>query len=166
MTKMAAMPIYDKNLYKSSSLELKGRWPWNLVCSIEYSGTTNFVQMMPLDGHWPILWHGQSLVASHFVPRSFRTQVISYLLWLFCTYFFGHFIPSNNHFVPRSFRTHFDHFVPRSTGYEMTIWWTIHTQVISYPFWSFRTHFRHFVPSKDGWIDERTDMRVLIEMTN
>ena len=91
----------------------------------------------------------------HFVP----TLVISYLL-------FGHFVPSNNHFVPRSFRTHFGHFVPRSTGYEMTIWWSIRTQVISYPFWSFRTHFRHFVPSKDGWIDERTDRRVLIEMTN
>ena len=91
----------------------------------------------------------------HFVP----TLVISYL-------FFGHFAPSNNHFVPRSFRTHFGHFVPRSTGYEMTIWWSIRTQVISYPFWSFRTHFCHFVPSKDGWIDERTDRRVLIEMTN
>ena len=91
----------------------------------------------------------------HFVP----TLVISYLL-------FGHFVPSNNHFVPRSFRTHFGHFVPRSTGYEMTIWWSVRTQVISYPFWSFRTHFRHFVPSKDGWIDERTDRRVLIEMTN
>ena len=33
MTKMATMPIYDKNL-KKSSLEPKGRWPWNLVCSI------------------------------------------------------------------------------------------------------------------------------------
>ena len=34
-TKMAAMPIYGKNLKKSSSLELKGRWPLNLVCSIK-----------------------------------------------------------------------------------------------------------------------------------
>ena len=33
MTKMATMPIYGKNL-KKSSLEPKGRWPWNLVCSI------------------------------------------------------------------------------------------------------------------------------------
>ena len=32
---------------KSSSLEPKGRWPWNLVCSIAYSGATKFVQMMP-----------------------------------------------------------------------------------------------------------------------
>ena len=45
---------------------------------------------------------------SHFVP----TLVISYLR-------FGHFVPSNNHFVPRSFRTHFGHFIPRSTGYDM-----------------------------------------------
>ena len=35
MTKMATMPIYGKNLQKSS-LEPQGRWPWNLVCSIEY----------------------------------------------------------------------------------------------------------------------------------
>ena len=95
----------------------------------------------------------------HFVP----TLVISYLR-------FGNFVPSNNHFVPRSFRTHFGHFVPRSTGYEMTIWWSIRTQVISYPFWSFRTHFGHFVLSKDGWMDGLTngprDRRVLIEMTN
>ena len=29
MTKMAAMPIYGKNLLTSSALEPKGRWPWN-----------------------------------------------------------------------------------------------------------------------------------------
>ena len=33
MTNMAAMPIYAKNLKKSSSLEPKGSWPWKLVCS-------------------------------------------------------------------------------------------------------------------------------------
>ena len=33
----AHMPIYCKILQKSSILEPKGRWPWNLVCSIEYS---------------------------------------------------------------------------------------------------------------------------------
>ena len=32
MTKMAAMPIYGKNLKKSSSPELAGRFPRNLVC--------------------------------------------------------------------------------------------------------------------------------------
>ena len=99
----------------------------------------------------------------HFVP----TLVISYLL-------FGHFVPSDNHFVPRSFRTHFDHFVPSSTWYEMTIWWSFRTQVISYPFWSFRTHFGHLMDGwmdgmgwKEGWMDGLTkDGCVLIEMTN
>ena len=34
MTKMAAMPIYGKNLKKTSSPEPAGRFPRNLVCSI------------------------------------------------------------------------------------------------------------------------------------
>ena len=34
MTKMAAMPIYGKNLKKYSSPEPAGRFPQNLVCSI------------------------------------------------------------------------------------------------------------------------------------
>ena len=59
MTKMAAMPIYGKNLKKSSSPEPKGWWPWNLVCSIGCSSTTKFVQIMTLDWHWSILWQGQ-----------------------------------------------------------------------------------------------------------
>ena len=37
MTKMAAMPIYGKNLKKSSAPEPASRFPRNLVCSIEYS---------------------------------------------------------------------------------------------------------------------------------
>ena len=37
MTKMAAMPIYGKNLKKSSSPEPAGRFSRNLVCSIWYS---------------------------------------------------------------------------------------------------------------------------------
>ena len=104
-------------------------------------------------------------VASHFVPRSFRTH-------------FGHFVPtvwsfrtSNNHFVPRTFRTHFGHFVPRSTGYEIdymvVISYPSHfvpTLVISYLLFghfvpnnnhfvprSFRTHFGHFVPRSTGY---------------
>ena len=59
MTKMAAMPIYGKNFKKSSSPEPKGRWPWNLVCSIGCTSTTKFVQMMTLGWPWPILWQGQ-----------------------------------------------------------------------------------------------------------
>ena len=113
-------------------------------------------------------------ICTKFGCQSFRTQVISYpghfIPTLVISYIlFGHFVPSNNDFVPRSFRTHFGHFVPRLTGFEMTIWWSIRTQVISYPFlvisypfWSFRTQHRWM----DGWIDERTDRRVLIEMTN
>ena len=59
MTKMAAIPIYGKNLKKSSSPEQKSRWPWNLVCSIGCSSTTKFVQMMTLGWPWPILRQGQ-----------------------------------------------------------------------------------------------------------
>ena len=58
MTKMADMPIYGKNLKKSSS-EPKGRWPWNLVCNIGSSSTTKFVQMMTLGWPWPVLRQGQ-----------------------------------------------------------------------------------------------------------
>ena len=59
MTKMATMPIYGKNLKKSSSLEPKGRWPWNLGCIIGCSSTTTFAQMMTLGWPWPILRQGQ-----------------------------------------------------------------------------------------------------------
>ena len=55
MTNMAAISIYGNNLTKSSSLEPKGRWPWRLVCSIGYSSTTKFVQMLTLGWPWPIL---------------------------------------------------------------------------------------------------------------
>ena len=46
MTKMAATPIYGKNLLKSSSQEPEGQRPWDLVCSIGDVGPTKFVQMM------------------------------------------------------------------------------------------------------------------------
>ena len=62
MTKLAAMPIYGKNLKKASSassLEPKGRWPKKLVCSIEYSSTTKLDQMMSLGWPWPVLCQGQ-----------------------------------------------------------------------------------------------------------
>ena len=45
--------IYGKNLLKSSR-EPNGWWPWNLVCSIGYSSTTKFVQMMTLGWPWSI----------------------------------------------------------------------------------------------------------------
>ena len=48
MTNMVAMPIYGKNLKKSSSPEPIDRWPCNLVCSIVYGSSTKVVQIMTL----------------------------------------------------------------------------------------------------------------------
>ena len=59
MTKMASMPLYGKNLWKSSSQEPNGRWPWNLICSIRDFGTTKFVQMMTLGWPWSFIQQGQ-----------------------------------------------------------------------------------------------------------
>ena len=59
MTNMAAMPIYGKNLKKSSSPEPIDWWPWNLVCSIVYASTTKVVQIMNLGWPWLILCQGQ-----------------------------------------------------------------------------------------------------------
>ena len=59
MTKMAAMPIYGKNLKNSSSPEPIDRWPWNLVCSIVYVSTIKIVQIISLGWPWPILRQGQ-----------------------------------------------------------------------------------------------------------
>ena len=70
-------------------------------------------------------------VTCHFVPKPFRTQVISYQLDHFVPYFFGHFLSCNNHFVLRSFRTLFGHFVPNSTGYEIAFESKYRIQVIS-----------------------------------
>ena len=47
MTNMAAMPIYGKNLKKSSSPEPIDRWPWNLVCSIMYGSTNKVFKLWP-----------------------------------------------------------------------------------------------------------------------
>ena len=55
MTNMAAMPIYGKNLKKSSSPEPIDQWPWNLVCVIQYGSTTKVIQIMTLGWPWPIL---------------------------------------------------------------------------------------------------------------
>ena len=59
MTNMAAMPIYGKNLKKSSSPEPIDRWPWNFVCSIVYASTTKNVQIITLGWPWHILRQGQ-----------------------------------------------------------------------------------------------------------
>ena len=42
MTKMAAMPIYDKNLLKSPP-EPEVLWSWNMACSIGDSSSTKFI---------------------------------------------------------------------------------------------------------------------------
>ena len=54
MTKMAAMPIYSKNLNK-----IFFRWPWTLVCIIGCSSTNKFAQIMTLGWPWLILRQGQ-----------------------------------------------------------------------------------------------------------
>ena len=59
MTKMAAMPIYGKNLKKSSSPEPNGWSTWNLVINIECSSTTKFVQTMTLGWPWFIFGQGR-----------------------------------------------------------------------------------------------------------
>ena len=50
-------PYMVKTFKISSSLEPKGKCHWNLVCSIEYSRTTKYVQIMPLV--WPWLFYGK-----------------------------------------------------------------------------------------------------------
>ena len=50
---------YGKTLKKSSFLEPKSRWPWNLVYCIGCSSTTKLDQMMTLGWPWPILQQGQ-----------------------------------------------------------------------------------------------------------
>ena len=61
MTNLAAMPIYGKNIKKSSSPEPIDRWPWNLVCSIVYGSTTKVIQIMTLGWPWLTLCQGQIL---------------------------------------------------------------------------------------------------------
>ena len=92
------------------------------------------------------------MVTGHFVPRSFRTQVISY--------HFGHFVPT---FIFNlvisypvwSFRTHFVLSLviscllllfSRKPFWSFRVYFLLfRTQIISY-LKSFRTHFSHFVP--------------------
>ena len=85
MTKVAAMPIYGKNLKKSSSQEPKGRWPWNLVCGIGYSSTTKFFQMITLGCPWPILRQGQiwslMLLYGEKVKQWIFLKLLSSMIW-------------------------------------------------------------------------------------
>ena len=84
MTKMAAVPIYGKNL-KKSSLEPKGRWPWILVCINGWSSTTKFAQMMTLGWSWPILRQGQiwslMLLYGKKVKQWIFQKLLSFMIW-------------------------------------------------------------------------------------
>ena len=84
MTKMATMPIYVKNL-KKSSLEPKGWWPWNLVCIIGCSSTTKFAQMVTLGWPWPILRQGQiwslMLLYGKKVKQWIFQKLLSSVIW-------------------------------------------------------------------------------------
>ena len=77
MTKMAAMPIYGKNLKKSSSPEPIDQWPWNLVCSIVYVSTIKIVQIISLGWPWPILRQGQ--IWSHRLLYGKKWKIIYFL---------------------------------------------------------------------------------------
>ena len=81
MTKMAAMPIYGKNLKKSSSLKSNSRWPWKLVCSIRCSSTTKCVQMMPLEWPWLILQQGQIWSPMLLFGKKLKQWIFQKLLW-------------------------------------------------------------------------------------
>ena len=65
MTNVAAMPIYGKNLTKSS-LEPKARWPWKFVCNIGYSSATKFFSN---DDPWLTLIYFTTM--SKLVPYAF-----------------------------------------------------------------------------------------------
>ena len=74
MTNMTAMPIYVKNLKKSSSPKSIDPWPWNLVWSIMYGSTTKVVQIMTLGRPWPILHQGQ--IWSHRLLYEKKVKII------------------------------------------------------------------------------------------
>ena len=81
MTKMAAMPIYGKNMKNSASLEPNGRWPWKFVCSIKCSSTTKFVQMMTLSWPWPILgqiWSPYAFIWEKVKTTDFSETIVVY----------------------------------------------------------------------------------------
>ena len=48
MNKMVSRPIYETHLQKTSS-EPRGRWPRNLIYSIEHSSTPNMFKLWPWD---------------------------------------------------------------------------------------------------------------------
>ena len=67
---MAAMSIYDKNSWQSSSSEPRELWGWILVYSIVNSRSTKFVQMMIIG--WPLTF---------FVARS-NLHFYRFVVWV------------------------------------------------------------------------------------
>ena len=63
-------PYMVKALKMSSSLEPKGQWPWDLVCSIGDVGPTSFAQMTNLGWPWPTLWQGQIWFLMHLFGKN------------------------------------------------------------------------------------------------
>ena len=59
-----------KTLKMSSSLEPKGQWPWDLVCSIVDVGPTRFAQIINLGWPWPTLWQGQIWFLMHLFGKN------------------------------------------------------------------------------------------------
>ena len=49
------LPSWNKDIIIIIIIIIKGRWPWNLVCSIEYWSTTKYIQMITLGWPWLIL---------------------------------------------------------------------------------------------------------------
>ena len=169
----ASLFLGDKDMFKSykrfdfwhvQTADIGGTKPWKNNCSLIWKLfkflMTLLAGLFEMRGCWHIGLRGE--IASHFVPRSFRTY-----FWSFRTYFLvisypvttisypGHFVPSlvisdlgqlgtkwlyGGQFVPKTFRTLFGHFVP--------------ILVISYP------------AKMDGLTNGLTDRRVLIEITN
>ena len=78
MTKMATMPILGKTLLISSTLEPKGQWPWDLVCSIGDVGPTRFAQRMNLD--WPWSFLPQSQIWFNILEKSWNVH-FSITVW-------------------------------------------------------------------------------------
>ena len=80
LANITVMPIYGKNLKRSSSLEPKGWWPWKLVYSIGYSSTTMYVQLKTLGWPWPILRQGQIWSLMLFYGKKVKQWIFQKLL--------------------------------------------------------------------------------------
>ena len=82
MTNMATMPIYGKNIKKSSSPEPIDRWSWNFVCSIVYASTTKIVQIITLGWPWLILCQGQIWWHRLLYGKKWKSFIF---FWNFCS---------------------------------------------------------------------------------